>query len=419
MPRRKRTIIDEVLPAEEEKAAPEEQDEDEESGGELEEVSPEQLEIDEVCAQLADQRASVRIYRRVDNRDTYCENQPLETFAAGDGIEFVKNKYGGGEYKAQFISNGRIAKTVRFSIDKRIKGSIEAAPEAQTDNTTLKLAEMISSKGNDVPAMMGTFLQVIQQQNSQMLQVLAAMGNKSNPIKDFAPLAASLVPLFSKLIESRAQDSTLKSIEAIARIKELFAPVDGGGGSDDMGGQLVKLLGPIVAAKMASAGAPTAPPAAPVETPASLPAPAPAPTAPAEPSSDDPMFIKSKVIEFVRGQLPALNAAAKKDSDPGSYADVLADQLDDQPAIVIQTFLDVLAAPDWRKQFFGDAALINEKWFADFRKAFADAYEIELAEEPAGPVPITIAPPEDGTNGAAGLVPGPSAPAPEPVRKRK
>jgi hypothetical protein len=221
-------------------------------------------------------------------------------------------------------------------------------------------------------------MQMQAQQHQQNMQMLtAAMSQpKSNTMKEIATVLAPFIPLAVKLIEGRAADSSLKAIETIAKVKDLFGGDGGGNDNGDILSQLAKQFGPVIAAKLAMGGQ-TAPQVDAPQNVVALPAGEPA-QAGSEPlaggvaplTTDDPAMIKQLVIRAMRNYYPMLAKMAAKEKDPQTYFSLVMDEMEEQPPAVIRTFIELLQQDDWAAVVFGQDPLPFAKWFGELRQEF-------------------------------------------------
>lgn len=382
MPRGKKvTTIEEELP------------EGEETGLEAAEQDPVETQIADICSSLEGSNAKVTVKRRAPKGLTFdlVDRINVADFAQ-QGIEDVARKFGGGTYQLIFTNeNNQYVKSVTVPVDPRLKGELDQPAGAATgDARTVEALREASAKSNEMGGLFLQMMQMQQAQHAQTMQILtAAMQQpKSSPLKDIAAAAGPFVPLIVKLIENKSADSSLKAIETIAKVKDLF----GHGGESDSGdlvGQITKLLGPVLASRLGQS-----PPPAPVAVP-SQPAgpsiPAPEVKALLEPNQDDPMFYKSVVVTFIRSKIPELVEASKANTDANALIDQLEAELDKQPRWIANriedALVEILSADDWAKVLFGDVTLPNPAWFDGFRKALLEEYgDAKEAPEPSAAV---------------------------------
>lgn len=336
-----------------------------------------QAQIDQIVRNMDGTGGTVAVYRKAPRGLTfdYTERMSIEDFTA-NGMEEIKRRYGGGTYRLRFADQqSKYRGQATCSVDARVKGELDqpAAMAPASDGRAVEaLTSEISRQKSDFGSIMLQMMQMQQQQAQQTLQILtAAMAQpKPQPMKEIAGMLAPFIPLAVKLIEGRATDSSLKAIETIAKVKDLFGG-DGGGG--DGGGTIEKLLtslAPSIVAKLQAAQAPVPAPQDQPQNVVSLPNPQlPAPEA-AQSQIEDPEMFRMMVIRAIRGSYPRLLKAAQKGTEPQSYFDTIMDDLEDQPGPVLDAFIAILCKDDWASVLFAVDPLPELEWFEKLRQEF-------------------------------------------------
>lgn len=113
-------------------------------------------------------------------------------------------------------------------------------------------------------------------------------------------------------------------------------------------------------------------------------------------------ILKTLIRSRCQAALPMLAAAAQGGSNPESYADVIGDTLEATPTL-IPPAVEMLKAPDWKRQIFGGDELPEPAWFDELRQMLLEQFVQAEAErgpkdeydarcrDGAAPVPSTPA----------------------------
>jgi len=326
-------------------------------------------ELAEICAQLADKKGKVRVYRlgELGARPYVCEME-----ASVFSIEYIKNEFGGGDYIAQFVTSAnKMFGRKNFEIDRSFKSRQQRESDARQiadlanggtprkgDTDTTALIVQMMQQGSDKSDRMFQMMLQMQAENSKNLMLMMGKmfegGGQRHIGSNFssqATLVDSIMPLLLKNAEAPAArgPGLFDDVDKLLKLKELFSNADTAE-KDDMFTSLLKALAPAGAALLAKAGG-----AMPQQVPQQLPPAAPAPQ-----------------LSAVAIALPMLVSAARKDGDPALYHDMVAEHLDD---LQYEQLVNILEKPDWCKVLFNDPPEIQadqnvKAWFEKLRLLF-------------------------------------------------
>jgi len=316
----------------------------------------------------------VRIERRGpgDTQWQYIMKIPVEDF----DMDRIKAVYGGGDYSCQtFRSNGQMYKPFRFSVDYRMKGTLDevsiklAAPDNQRGDQNNERALVIMQQAlaqksagnneNSMIAMFGLMAQMQAENQKTMATIMAAAigGRPTGPD-----------PMVMELIKIQAAKPVQDSSSRMAELKELMVLVRELNGNPPKEEKpepsalekVVNAVGPLLEKLVASRTIQQLP-ARPVPA---VPAPAPV----SRPTQDSAQAAReAKAREMANMVLDQIMAAAERNSDPQLVADALCDALDDQALVNLG---QVLTDDAWKvKLFDNDERLANhEQWFEELRQ---------------------------------------------------
>lgn len=302
-------------------------------------------------------------------------------------IERIKKLYGGGEYQGRtFRANGQMYKMFEFNIDSRFKGQldVEALSRAAADDGTSvnkslleaalsgkpsslennpnfvgKLMETMSAKSDSTIMMM---MQMMQQQSQQaiaaqssnmqlMVAMITTMGNKQPTGMD---------PILLEILKDKATgDPMERMLKLVTMAKGLVADAKPER-EPTMLENIVSAAAPAVAS-MFGAGRPAGPPTQVVVGPSPTPQPAQVQQQQQQPSPD---MQQSFMIRQFLGQVLA---AAKRNSDPAIYVDMIYDMTSDEQLAQIRANLTDTA---WPVNIFGDdpRAVQFRPWLEELKK---------------------------------------------------
>lgn len=337
--------------------------------------------------------ARAKIYRRgkLDRDFAFVEELPCENATE----ETIKEQFGGGLYKIQFLgSDGGYIKQIPLSIDWRIKGVLdgqEPKKDTSQQDALMVAVNRLAEKKEDTSGKldMGQVFLLMQQNNDRMVQMMQssqqnmvtilaeAFKTRATPAPAVnggfgtTELLAAFVPVITELIRRRS--SPLEDMKAL---KELM---DNDSDKDDMFEKIIKLGLPAVAAifaqKAGGNGLPN-PGARAIPQVAGDGSPPTTVQPPNTPPMEPPITQQPQVAMFIS---VLLNAAAK-DSNPESYADMIADVLPDE---AWSRLLADLERPEWFELLFQGRPEVQRlrPWFEKLREILIDAEEDPSADE--------------------------------------
>lgn len=338
---------------------------------------------------------SIRLERKgpSDSSYQYCTKIRVDD---GFDLDLIKRVWGGGDYKAKtFRSNGQMYKSFTFSIDYRIKGSMDMAgsttpatddtkslvalaqimkPDSSQNNMLVKFMEQSANQSNQ---MMTMFMAMSQQSQQQMMTMMTAMATAMGGNKTGGDVAA-LIPVLTAMINrpipavtSEKGSNLVELIEAMKAMKELAVPgsVPPEKEEESVFDKIIKYGGPVLAAiltrqpiQMPDASGQAAP----------LQLPPPGGPAPAPSGQLPPEF--TMYVNMILG-------AATKNADTGTYVGLIADNLDDQQSTIL---CGILQQPDWiQKLAETDRRVLNfVPWFTKLRNELLEEYGLEQPNQP-------------------------------------
>lgn len=301
-------------------------------------------------------------------------------------IERIKKLYGGGEYQGRtFRANGQMYKMFEFNIDSRFKGQldVEALSRAAADDGTSvnkslleaalsgkpsslennpnfvgKLMETMSAKSDSTIMMM---MQMMQQQSQQaiaaqasnmqlMVAMITTMGNKQ---------PAGMDPILLEILKDKATGDPMERVlKLVTMAKGLVADAKPER-EPTMLENIVSAAAPAVASMFGARQA--GPPQTQVITGPSPQAQAPQPAQVQQPTPDMQQGF------MIRQFLGQVLAAAKRNSDPAIYVDMIFDMTSDDQLGQIRANLTDAA---WPVNIFGDdpRAVQFRPWLEELKK---------------------------------------------------
>lgn len=344
---------------------------------------------------------SIRLERKgpADSAYQYCTKIRV---ADGLDLDLIKRVWGGGDYKARtFRSNGQTYKQFTFSIDYRIKGSMDtsgtAAPQQdesklavtlasllKPDNSQnsifIKMMEQSSNANQQTMQMMMMMMQQSQQQSAAMMTAMAtAMAGGQKGGGDIAMLVPVLTAMINKPTVEGKGLNLLEMVTAMRELKELSAPGSVPNKEEEeketMMDKILKYGGPIVTALMTRT---------PIPMPGAAGAPSlPALQAPGETIEEQPM--QQQLPPVFAAYVNMIIGAAQKNADTGTYADLIADNLDESQSTIL---VEILKREDWvEKLAETDKRVLNfVPWFTKLRNELLDLYGESEQSNPADAV---------------------------------
>lgn len=382
------------------------------------------VKIETVLQELNESGGKIRISRRGPSEQKF--SYIIQLGIAEFDLETIKKQFGGGDYKAQtFRSNGQLYKTFDFSIDPRLKGSLDesvvamkAGQGSATEEASkvlnlarqlqvpqggmnmevmLKMMEMGQQRSSETMMLIMTMMSKSQESMAQMMTAMmtgmAALGaNKTDT-------TAQIMPVLIEMIRANGnQPSQAANMAEVLELVKAAKDLHGSDKDEPLWERIMKhvapILGPVGAAvigsKMTGQPFPTVPvPGQPAQA---------LPLAPGEVPVEVPVGQPVDYGSLIRTLI--LNGA-QKDSDPEVYAIVITDMLNPEQLAGVHA---ILTRDDWRALIFVDDANALQfsetklDWFEELREAFVDQYE-QLTSNSASRDPSTTVPDSGGQVG--------------------
>lgn len=329
--------------------------------------------------------ASVRIARLAPGADdyAYCATISVKAFE----FERVKTMYGGGDYQITLLdSNGKYVKRRKFSVDPRIKGQLDKTgtddPDANrpADPVSGSIKEILTMQKDSTSLLMTMMMESNKAQIAMMTAALSGKSSGGGTGLDMKDVIALLPFLIGK--EKSEKFGPREMMEFYREMKALSAEDEKETGSpilekivEALPGIAARFSGAMKAAQPGNPG--NQPRRGPAAAPAALPVPA-------------------EETDLERVLKLTLNGA-RRNSDPGLYADMILDLVDDSNSDQIK---NVLTQAGWFGLLFPevpDAAALTP-WMESLRTLI-----LKTLDEPAN-----AADHEGNNEGAAPQEPGPA-----------
>lgn len=388
--------------------APENEEAPAAEGGE----DPSLDQIDELLSGHELTQAKIRIHRRPPNspKFAYCTTMDASEF----DLEKIKQLYGGGEYQIVLLDQeGHYVKRRSLTIDPRIRGGLDPRPEGDGTNS-LQLLTAASSAGKvGSTDMIDRFL-LMQSENSKLMFTMMAESQKSMATMVAAMMGGKggggglelkdVLALLPALQKGGGGTTPAEMLGVLREMREMIAeeaPEEKGGLLQTLGGLAPGLLslfqGRMGGPQLLTAGPEVAAPIAAIEDlPAEEEQPqahqAPAHVAPTRPQGPNgqgpgPGQMRRQPPNEMAMTIQLVLAGARKSKDPGLYADLILEQLDQPQAEQLQ---NILTADNWLELIFGNIPDLEKlrPWFKQLRefilKSLNDTDPAEQSEQSDG-----------------------------------
>jgi len=329
-------------------------------------------ELDQVHQILRDEELTGGTWRLERKGPTDVNYQYCAKFPASQPLDrdIIAKTYGGGDYKVRtFRANGQMFKQAMFSIDYRIKGSLDATLQVMPQESNVQVMRKIDESNNNMMAMYEKINRASNESNNNMMLMMMTMMQKSSEqmsmimaeaLKPKPSAVETYMPLMIEMIRRPSDTGGMKLTEMINAVKELQGiPVtkpeeqEEAPEKKDTFGKIIDLVGPLAAAFMASKGVnmqqamhtvqPTPPTAIPQPR--------------QEPVNDAPM------VQYI----PHILNLHKQGKSPKQFVDLLSMLMaDDQKEMLIE----MLEKDDWFQTLFNsDVQIANiMPWMLEVRK---------------------------------------------------
>jgi len=360
--------------------------------------------IDEIILSNDVQKGGkIRIERRgpMDQKFYYLCTVPPEGWNTEDMIERCKLKFGGGDYQCRtFRANGQMYKMFNFSIDPRFKGQLDeeeikrlaADGGLKSGDMTTRLLDMVQAPRGDgikMTEIMGLMDRATGKSDSTMAMMMTMMmKSQETQSQNFTAMITALATMFAgkggqdnqtilmELIKQKQDRPPMsETLEMMRQIKDIFEkePDDK---EETMWEKVGKLLAPVAERMVGFTPAIPGQPQAQVRTPP-------------KPQGLVAMMPAEYAVLFKMGL-----KAARQNSDPALYLDLMVDQMDEQS---FQMVKQTLTPDDWCVKLFGDEAQV-----ADIRPWLDELRRLILAYEPDSPIAAGPGSPDRTPAGPAG-----------------
>lgn len=167
-------------------------------------------------------------------------------FDLSEIMRSLKEEVGGGDYAIRLMAEGKVRKTVHFSImrDKTDNSQLMGRRDGTSEMLPL-MVQLMSQSSDRQMQMMMTMSQQAQASQAQQTQMMVAMitammGNAGKP--------TDLIPLIAAMQSQDKGGGMKEAIETLVAAKGLFSEGAGGLDADDLVGSVVKLAGPVAGA---------------------------------------------------------------------------------------------------------------------------------------------------------------------------
>lgn len=420
---------------------PEEREQVAAAAADAESIDESANQIDEILKSNDLAGGLIRLERRgpKDNGFAYICKIKIDQF----DIDHIKKMYGGGDYIGKtWRADGRMYKSIQFSIDPRIEGILgelpKGAPAAQqTDPVALMTAmhgltkddgkraqemQMVLNAQKEQQTLLMTIMQESQKSQqamvTAMMQAMAAARpaqSDSLSVKDLITLLPTLIPLL-KGEKPVSAPSILDTIEALKGMKELVGNGTIAPEPPEPKTVMEQILGALPHAASIVANLRGQPQPAPVATPRALPQPAKngtppsgpvsravgaPPTAPAA-ATPAPTPAADPQQERIAKLLETLVNAARRNRDVDLYCDLVLEELEDSE---VPMFTQVLTSDTWFTSLFGnlpDAAIL-QPWFTNLRTLLLESLTDQPANGSPESTPVATPPAAAGGTDSSGV----------------
>lgn len=169
-------------------------------------------------------------------------------FDMSDIMQSLKDEFGGGDYALRLMAEGKVRKTLHFSIMRTTTSLVANKRDDSSDmlgmfqlmsaqQQAASAAQMQSTQG-----MMQMMMQQGQQSNQMMIAMITAMmGNQGKP--------ADMLPLITAMTASKDNGGLKEMVETLAVLKGLTDPAkESAFNADDIVGSVLKIAGPVAGA---------------------------------------------------------------------------------------------------------------------------------------------------------------------------
>lgn len=345
------------------------------SASEIAQEFPDIARIQAILASHEISGGKVRIHRKgpTDTKFAYVVSVPAEQF----DIDWIRNTYGGGDYQCKtFRGNGQMYKAFDFSIDHRLKGSVDGTPAAAPNNSFQQmaamanamkgdsgesmtmLAKMMESSADRQAASQQLMITMIMESNKVMMASMAAAMQASSANRPTDP-GLTYMPLMLEMVRGGGKSGT-DIVQLVTAMKELKTLTDGTPAEKDestMFDKILSVAGPVLQGLLTRTPIPMPVAQVAPERPMAIPAP---PVRIAEPKP------APGVLAEVKAYADMLISSARRNAPVEPIAELVTSQLNDDQ---LNGLLDTLETSDWMDRLAVDEPRIRDHavWFSKLR----------------------------------------------------
>lgn len=330
------------------------------------EVDPEDQELDNVFADFPQNDACIELFRvpKLGGRPLFLEQMTPAQFS----FAYVTEKFGGGQYfaRAKYRDGQKIR--MPFEIEGEpiiVRRTAPATPGVAQVVMPSAAEPIVIQEGDDkqtLASIMQMMLRQMQQSEVQMLEKMKLYKELFGSGQQ-APLDTAL-NMFQKGVEMAALGGADGGSPWIMLARELKEP-------------LSKIVDTVQLA-MTKGGSPAPPVAPPMAV-----------QPPGAASSPSPVSAENKedmaVLSMIRLMMPTLVTAASHNADPGTYVELILDQV---PQTYYTQVRDWLAKPGCLDQLAAiePGIRFQQQWWSALRQGLLDALHEELTDADIRPV---------------------------------
>lgn len=334
-------------------------------------------ELDQVHQILRDEELTGGTWRLERKGPTDVNYQYCSKFPASQPLDrdIIARTYGGGDYKVRtFRANGQMFKQAMFSIDYRIKGSLDTTTQMMPQESNVQIMKRMDDSNNNMMMMYDKINRSSNESSNNMMLMMMTMMQKSSEqmsmvmaeaLKPKPSAVETYMPLMIEMIRRPSEGGGMKLTEMINAVKELQGiPIvkpeeqEDAPEKKDTFGKIIDLVGPLAAAFMASKGVNMQQAMQTVQ-----------PTQPsAIPESSHEPVNNAYMVQYV----PHILNVHKQGKSPKQFVDLLSMLMaEDQKDLL----LEMLEKDDWFQTLFNNDLQIANimPWMLEVRKIMIGA----------------------------------------------
>lgn len=246
-----------------------------------------QKALEDILADLNDETdsAEMRIYRQVSGGKSamvFLDSFPVDKYNISDMHKYLRDNYGGGDYRVHVRVNGKVRANKLISIEApKSTENIRQSPIGEASN------------------ILATVLERQERMHQQMLEMMSSQNGGAKSTREMLEEMMLFKQLFDNGNSGGQQNGIQQLRDSLAVLSELGVTINGQSEEKEVGfGDLLEKMTPLIGAAMSQKNPPQ--------------------------QKSDPMFAQKMMI---KAGLTTLIKAASKKADPISYAEMLFDQL--------------------------------------------------------------------------------------------